>query len=392
MSRKKAGRRSFGSIVPARGREGFRLAWSWQGHRYWRYAGLTRKEAERKARSLQVDLDRGVPHDEAVAKVWGDTPKGELSFRQAMKQYLANAESRLRASTFYKLSHRLRLILQAAWGDSPVADITAADIERWRDGRKREGIAPSSINRDVDAIRGVLSWAEARGFVESNAARKVKAFSEKGRERKMFLTLEESALLLQAADDEGDALVHAFLTVALRAGARRGELLSLEWRDVDLDRGELTIRAEISKSAETRVIPFGKVLVAAFRALRDGAKVVKVDGTDPVFSENGKPLTACRIRYHFRRIRASLEKVEDFPAEKLSELVIHSLRHTFCSLALQAGIPIWTVQKWAGHSSAAITSTIYGHFAVDASRPSMDILDRAMDGDKIEKKGAEGGA
>ncbi|MCZ6688642.1 MAG: tyrosine-type recombinase/integrase [Planctomycetota bacterium] len=391
--RKKAGRRSFGSVIPSRGREGFRLAWSWQGHRHWRYAGLTRKEAERKARSLQVDLDRGVPHDEAVAKVWGDTPKGELTFREAAKHYLAGAESRLRPRTIYNLSHRLRLILQAAWGDAPLASITVPDIERWRDGRKREGIAVSTCNRDLDAIRGVLSWAEARGYVPSNPARKVKAFSEKGRERRMYLTIEEAALFLQAAQDEGDALVQRFLIVALRTGARRGELLSLEWRDVPINRAEMTIRAEVSKSRKTRIVPLGKTAIETFRQLRGGEKIIKADGTDPVFSENGKPLTVCRLRYHFRKIRTRMAKVDGFPAEKLSELVIHSLRHTFCSLALQAGVNLWTVQKWAGHSSAAITSTIYGHFDSQASRPSMNILDRALDCGDTEKKGsAEGGA
>lgn len=389
---KKAGRRSFGSIVSRPGREGFYLAWSHRGRRYWRRAGLTRKEAERKARTLQVELDRGTPHDEAVAKVWGDTPKGELTFRQAVKGYLASAQPRLKESTFYQMKYRLRKILQAAWGDAPLASISAADIERWRIGRQK-GRAPSTVNRDVDGMAQVFEWAKSLGFIPSNPAREVKAFSERHRQRKTFLTIEESGLFLQAAQDEGDSLVHRFLTVAHRTGARRGELLGLEWRDVDFDRAEMTIRPEISKSGETRIIPLGGTAIATFRELRGGEKVTKVDGTGPVFSENGRTLTIPRLRYRFERIKARLEKSEGFPCEKLPGLVLHSLRHTFISLGLQAGVDIWTMQKWAGHSTVALTSSVYGHFAVDKSKGAMDTLDRALDGgDKTEKKGAEGGA
>ncbi|MCZ6689616.1 MAG: site-specific integrase [Planctomycetota bacterium] len=319
--------------------------------------------------------------------VWGDSHKSELTFRQAVKGYLADAERGMKPSTFRQQKYRLRKILElVAWADKSTSSITATDIQRFISFRLK-GSAPSTCNRDVSSFRSVFEWAQRMGHCTStNPVKDIRLLSEKGRERKMYLTISESATFLRACQDEGDVLVHDFMTVALRTGCRRGELLSLEWRDVLLDRAEMTIRACNSKSSKDRTIPLGKTVIETFRRLRAREKVIQVDGSGRVFMENCKPLHVVRLQRTFERIRQRLSKGKGLVPEKLNEFVIHSLRHTFATLGLQAGASLWVMQKLLGHSNPAMTASLYGHHSASAARPSVDLLDAALDGGGVEEK------
>jgi integrase len=156
------------------------------------------------------------------------------------------------------------------------------------------------------------------------------------------------------------------IIAALETCCRRGELLSLQWRDVNLNRGELTVRGEKAKDGDTRVLPISSRLAA----------VLKMAKTDPggedykphhfVFGDVGQQIEnvkraweTCVLKAHGHEPvwqKTGLAPVSR-GALKAIDLHFHDLRHEGASRLLEAGWPIHHVQEMFGHSSLEQTST-----------------------------------
>ena len=157
--------------------------------------------------------------------------------------------------------------------------------------------------------------------------------------------------------------------LACSLGLRRGEILGLRWRDVDLRAGQLSVRwarttvgsqvvEKPPKTAESRrtlsiaALPSLLELLRGLRAdrLREGLPCGPGDFL--VLGEDGLP-------YHPNRMTAALAA---FVAErKLDPINFHGLRHTFASMANSARVPMYQISRAMGHSSPAITQRIYTH-------------------------------
>lgn len=149
--------------------------------------------------------------------------------------------------------------------------------------------------------------------------------------------------------------------LALATGMRAGELCSIRCKDLTLngDRPCIHIRAELSKSGRQRFIP----LWWDDFALEMIKEEVKGRGPEEFVmqTKHGDPLTIYKT---YRRWKNMLNVL---PADRQRHLTFHSLRHTFCSHALYAGIPILSVRDAAGHKSVEMTNK-YLHVVVDSEQ------------------------
>jgi integrase len=165
--------------------------------------------------------------------------------------------------------------------------------------------------------------------------------------------------------------VAALWIVAASTGMRRGELLGLRWRDIDLDSGELSIRQthvsygklRVTKEPKTdrgrRTIPVDPRAVVALRAHKRAQAEEKLAAGETygdqglVFADEiGEPLRPDTVSAAFRR------HVRD---AGLPHLTPHGLRHTFATVGLEAGVDVLYIAELLGHSSPAITQSIYQH-------------------------------
>lgn len=168
--------------------------------------------------------------------------------------------------------------------------------------------------------------------------------------RTRWLTLDEEEKLLGCATNP--AWLQPLLVVALHTGMRRGEILALTWRDVDLTRR--LIRVEKSKNGEKRSIPISATLHATLK----GIKVRDISGR--LF-----PLAVRSLRVGFER---AVEKagLEDFH--------FHDLRHTFATRLVQNGVDLYKVKELLGHKTIAMTMR-YSHHYPESLRSSVEVLD-----------------
>ena len=117
-------------------------------------------------------------------------------------------------------------------------NITRADIERYRLRRKDE-VSGSTVNREAGCLRAVFNKAILWGLLEKNPAQGIDMFPERPRVR--FLREEEQRTLLEACKKSDQRLLYPIVALAMLTGLRRGELLALEWRHIDLQRKILMV-------------------------------------------------------------------------------------------------------------------------------------------------------
>jgi integrase len=164
-----------------------------------------------------------------------------------------------------------------------------------------------------------------------------------------------------------DQLAHVIVLLAGEAGLRCGEMIALEWRDVDLGKRQLCVQRSdwngqvtVPKGGRLRYVPLTVRLTAALRDHRH-LRSLRV-----LCQEDGQPLTRQMVQY--RVLRASRRA-------KLTQDGVHILRHTFCSHLAMRGAPIKAIQELAGHRELGMTQR-YMHLSPAALDNAIRLLDQ----------------
>ncbi len=255
----------------------------------------------------------------------------------------------------------LRCHLVPAFGTRGLDSIGAAVIERYKIDKVRTGLSAKTVNNHLAVLQKALNTAVEWGAIERSPKVRMLRLPPP---RFDFLTPQESDVLLREAAND-DPLWHAMLLCAVRTGLRLGELLGLDWGDVDLVRRRVHVRRAIAegrmgspKNNRTRFVPLASDL---FQVLSARAREAGF-----VFSRSGGalPLTT-GIAWH------SLNRIRDRTG--LRHFGWHTLRHTFASQLTGAGVPIRAVQDLLGHTTIAMTQR-YSHLAPSLYDEAVNVL------------------
>ena len=136
------------------------------------------------------------------------------------------------------------------FGERPVKTITQDELEVYFAQLREQGRAASTRNKFVQTVKMLFRWAVQKGHLDRNPAEGSRAIRrEKHAQRNRRLEPGEEAQLLAHAGPH----LYRLVVAALETGCRKGELLGLTWRDVDLKRREITLQAERTKTRTGRV-------------------------------------------------------------------------------------------------------------------------------------------
>jgi integrase len=342
---------------------------------------LSFAQAQAAARDRRAALARAVKGLPAA--------EGPYTVRRCLEEYLGFLEAERK--TARDARWRIEALILPVLGDIVCAELTAKQIEDWRDTaaktppRLRTGkgaTAPRyrdvdindenvrrrrrvATNRDLMLLRAALNRAWRNEKIPSDSAwRKVTPFKNVDVARVRHLKVDECRRLINAAEGEFRDLVR----VALATGARYGELARLEVRDFNPDVGTLEIR--ISKSGKARHVVLNEEGIALLGRLTAGrigsARLLdKPDGTRWGKAAQHRPMVAACAR-------GGIEPAVGF----------HCLRHTYASLAIMAGAPLLVVAKNLGHADTRMVERHYGHLSetyvateIRRATPRFGILD-----------------
>ena len=227
--------------------------------------------------------------------------------------------------------------------------------------KRIEEVSPATVNRHYSQIKGMYNRAIEWGmFFGMNPTKGIKPLPENN-ERCRWLTEEEQERLLSFCTGHTRLIV----LIALQAGLRWGEIVTLKWRQsqlsnyVDFNTGNIVIHSSATKTEKSRHIPMTKVLRLA---LRDVPKNSNHDYLI-VNPETKKPLHNIRKSFATALKKAG---IDDFK--------FHDLRHTFASTLLRKGVPLHIVQKLLGHTTPKMTQR-YAHLALSDLREAIEKID-----------------
>lgn len=271
-----------------------------------------------------------------------------------------------------------------------IEDVTVRRVESWRTAALREGMAPATVNRTVNCLRGVLTKAVEWDWLPSHPLDRLKPlridkspkvrYLSDAEEERLYRALAERDERLKAARVRGnrhreergypllpDLYQFAFadrmtpmVTLALKTGMRRGELFDLRIGDINLEDGYLTVRGEDAKSGHTRHLPLSpkasKVLTEWLRQ-RGGEPGERVFPSD----EGGR---LDNVRKSWSGILADAE---------ISGFRWHDMRHDFASRLVMRGVPLNTVRDLCGHADLN-TTLRYAHLAPDHKSSAVALI------------------
>jgi integrase len=249
--------------------------------------------------------------------------------------------------------------LKAAFEATPLSEITPTALEayqgqRWAVAADGTRAADGTVNRELQVLSHVFHKAIEWRLATTNPVLGVERRAEpKGRTR--YLTADEEGKLLKALPTK----YHAVTRLAVMTGLRMGELRALLWKDVDLGpRPVLTILR--AKSQRTEHVPLNSDAVAVLRTLEHVPLNSDPERTDPrVF-----PALPSHLSDLFKKHAVKA---------KLQDVTFHTLRHTFCSRLVQAGVPLRMVQVLARHSNIEVTER-YAHVGDSHTRKAVERL------------------
>ncbi|MGW3148394.1 site-specific integrase [Streptomyces sp. NPDC001177] len=334
--------------------------------------GATWEECDEKRQELVRRDRQGIP-----------TPTRSAKLSEWLPYWLEeHIKPNRKRTTYVKYEMHIRLYLVPLLGSRRLESLTTANVRRMLSEVTAQASA-ATAKESHRVLRTALTAACREELISRNVVQLVPAPRVEPRELRPW-SLDETLTFLEAA--RTDPLYAAFV-LAVALGLRRGEILGLQWKDVDLERRTLTVRTTLNrggkelyldttKNRRARVIPIPSMCVAPLRwqrlrqADRRAAAGAEWHDSDHVFTtRSGRPIEPRNLYRSFLRIASSAE---------LPKVRLHDTRHGCASLLFAAGVAPRTVMEILGHSQIAVTMNVYTHVSDGDRREAMGHMDRLL--------------
>jgi integrase len=327
---------------------------------------------EAKAKALQRQLLNEIDNNKHIPAREDKLEKFAIWWVRSVKA------NRVRSSTASNYEYRLRRWILPYLGQYKLSSIEPPVIEQWMNDLKVQGLGTKTINGARAVVSGVLGYAHKSGIIKRNPTLLVSPHRRKRNEKTQvnepWTTEELTKALMAVHHTKFDLLTH----LGALYGLRRGEILGLQWSDLDLESGVLSIRRTLKETRvyneagfsrsileteepktkrSARRIQVGETVMHAFLRHREyvdqmaeaaGTKWTHSDWLIP--SETGGAWNPNNALRQFKTFchRAGIRVVR-----------IHDLRHTAAVQGLSRGVRLEAVSQALGHSRTETTTTIY---------------------------------
>lgn len=308
-----------------------------------------------------------------------------MKFKDIIQPFLEYKKDYVRASTISSYADYYDNHLVPYFGE--YSEIKQEDIDEFLFLKANQGASKNTLENYVVALKTLLKWANKNEIFPPLSFKANYPFSAKGKIEINPLTVEEAKAFAKYCEDNF-SFVRLALYTALFTGLRAGEICGLQFKDIDIDRGVLSVnkivtRVTISKrlrnendrptevvigepktKGSIREIPLTKQVLHYYKSL---SKIV-----NPKFfiaTNNTQPAEPNALRNELNKITEAIG---------IQHIRLHDLRHTFATRCVSVGIDPKTVSLLLGHSTVDITLKLYTHVDDDAKTEAINKLSKKM--------------
>lgn len=300
---------------------------------------------------------------------WFERQQGTQTFTEMMKKYMKEHSKLKKRSTSRDEVSLLHLI--PFFGTYALKDVSPSLISRYKTERLTNRASSATVNRELALMKHAFTLAITEWqWAKENPVKRV-AMEKEPSARDRWLMDDEEEVLLACSPE----WLREIVTFGLDTGCRRGEILSLLWRHVNLQTGVATIFGE--KTAEWRSVPLTRRLREMLGAKYASRTVRPLKEARVFLNPLGQAVNIGELRWAFE---AALTKAG------VSSFRFHDLRHSFATKLAQNGVDLFTIQKLLGHSSFSTTQR-YAHHCTETLRRGINVLD-ACAGDRNARQSA----
>lgn len=320
---------------------------------YSRYVTRRGFSTKAKARAALLQLQNDIENEEQTKK--------EITVEEISEKWLEEYSETVQDSTYIKTSRNFKNHIYPALGDRKIATITPLQMQEqvneWSRklvyGRKLKGL-----------MNNVFKYAIRHGYIDNNPIESVVATARKKSNKKSdFYNKDELKSFMKLVAKTKDLEKIVLFRLLAFTGARRGEILALEWKDWNdntLDINKAITRGFAGEEIGNTKTVSSKRLISLDQTTQNILKKWRKQkpGTRYIFeNEFGKPIPSTLPR------KWLLSILKD---SKLRPIKIHGFRHTHASLCFEAGMTLKQVQYRLGHSDLKTTMNVYTHITTQA--------------------------
>jgi integrase len=274
-----------------------------------------------------------------------DVVREELTLWKAIEVFLnypGIKDSPSKERYLYALAHVVK-----KWGrEKPIKAIWVPQLKEYQIDRLNDGAAPATINKEKAALSRLFQVLVELQHVQVNPVRLLKPLSEKNGERQVYLSFGDVRTIMAQCP----AWFRPMILTAYYTGMRRGEILGLARKQVNLSKRIITLSPEDTKEAHWKRVPIHSELAPVM----EGRLKVTSIGTDKVFlwqdKKNVRPLELETFKNPWPRACEKLQnKDPENPYFKGALPHFHDLRHTWRTNARRSGMDPQIAENILGH-------------------------------------------
>jgi integrase len=289
---------------------------------------------------MAIQFSNRVESSNEALLAYGGELKTKHNLNDVVQEYLARE---YKGKDYKKQSTRLGFWVKSI-EIKPISDITTRDVSEAM-LKLPSSLSNATVNRYKAAISVVFNYACRQYNLTSNPVGLIPSKPEDNHRVRYLSTLERKRLL-NACREVSWSKLYLLVLMAITTGARRGELLSLRWNDIDFERQ--TAYVQTTKNGQPKVLPLTDDVIKELNKFRQ-------QGSSLIFNSEIKPDKAFCFNKQWKKA-LTLAEVDNFR--------FHDLRHTTASYLAMSGASLLEIADVLGHKQISVTKR-YAHLCID---------------------------
>ena len=331
----------------------------------------TQKEAKKAERELLLSVEENGFTDHS----------SKPTFKEVTDLWLESYETTVKPTTYQNTKNYLNAIIENHFKEIRIESVSVAMMQKIVIDLSKKYVAYLS---QLSIINRVFKYAVHLDIIQTNPVdRIIRPKQQKPRKEKIALTKEELNQFLTLAKKDARSVLYTAWHTLVYTGLRRGELLGLEWSDIDFENKTISVN-------KTLVTVNGSLYTQSPKTKRSTRTISLDDSTVQVlknwkleqkkqFFKNGvksKDIVITNIKGSYLDFAYFRDELKKFlSTHNLKQFSVHSLRHTHASLLFEAGIEPKTISDRLGHSNIQTTLNMYTHLN---DKQRSDVADRLL--------------